>query len=75
MTRQIDIITIFAEDDVDCGGDYCAVRIMEGDKQLRHFGDEYHDKGRARAQGYIAALQDMNVDVTITQKNVPTAGY
>lgn len=73
--RNLEIVTYFREDDFDFGGDYDGIRIFENGKVIRTYGDHYHDKGRERSQGYLDALKDMNVEVTVAQKSVAGGFY
>jgi len=53
------VVTYYAHDDKDHGGDYRDVVLFLNGMPVVRFGDAYHDKGFETCEGYCKALIDM----------------
>ncbi len=54
---KVKVVTHYAEDDTDFGGDYYSVDILDaGGNVIARFGDYYHDKGDEKVEGFIQGV-------------------
>jgi hypothetical protein len=51
------VTTHYLKEDEDCLSDYCSVDISIDGIKIAEYGDAYHDRGREKSQGFIAAIQ------------------
>lgn len=54
---KVKVITHFYKDDLECGGDYAKVTIELNGNQVITYGDQYHEKGIEKSEGFIDALK------------------
>ncbi|MHC4757084.1 MAG: hypothetical protein ACYTE8_00345, partial [Planctomycetota bacterium] len=51
------VVTHFAEDDEDCGGDYMTMDIRYGDRIIAGYDDYYHDHSDDKVDGFIEGVR------------------
>lgn len=73
--RKIEVVTHYFEDDPNFYGDYAFITIEEDGKVVKTFGDYYHDKGKEKAEGFIAGLEYSGVEFDITYKKIADNEY
>lgn len=54
--KKITVILLYATDDPDCFSDYYGVEILQDGKIIQEYGDNYHDKGYEKMEGFFDAL-------------------
>lgn len=64
--QKIKIITHYAEDDPSCENDYYQIEIFVNDKLVKTYGDQYHDKGREKAQGFMDGIRALTEYYSLT---------
>lgn len=50
------VTTHYSTGDTGFNSDHCGITITVDDILIAEYGDEYHDKGTAKAQGFIDAV-------------------
>ena len=54
------IVLHFDKEDYSWEGEYREVDVVVDDKLIQKYGDDYHDKGYERAEGFINGLKFAN---------------
>ena len=54
---KLKVITHYLKDDKDCDGDYSFIAILDGKNVIAEFGDDYHDRGGEKADGFIKGIE------------------
>ena len=68
--RNIKVITWYAEDDVDCTGDYYSISLVDVDtgNEIQVYGDSYHDKGKEKIEGFLDGLKYCGQSLYLTEE-------
>ena len=51
------IVLHFDKEDYSCEGEYFEVDVVVDGKLIQKYGDDYHDRGYEKAEGFISGLQ------------------
>ena len=73
--KQIDIIKHFLIDDKDFSGDYCSIELRVNDENVIEYGDDYHDKGDEKVEGFLDALKYLGCKVEPSHEEIADYEY
>ncbi len=74
---ELTILTHYAKDDIDFTGDYWKVEVFdETGKCIYIKGDDYHDKGKEKVEGFIDGYQLTSKEIIkITNERIADGDY
>ena len=67
---ELDFVYHYEVDDKDCSGDYWDIEVFHKGELITEFGDEYHDRGMDKLEGFIEGIEwitDSDVIVNRTE--------
>ena len=68
---NIKIITHYGKNDIECTGDYWEIDLVIDDKSHFYFGDDYHERGMDKVEGFLrAAKYFVGYDINIEREEV-----
>lgn len=70
---KITVITHYHQSDPDFHADYWGVTVEFDGEEVAKFGDEYHDKGEDKAQGFVCALTLVDPTLIFEYKSIADA--
>ena len=74
MIEEVEVVTHFCSDDLECDGDYCQVDLIINDKIIRSWDDYYHDKGAEKCVSLIEGVEFVQCS-SILVHNIDIADY
>lgn len=51
---------LYYTDDPDCSSDYAGIEIIQDGEVVQEYGDQYHDRGLAKVEGFFDCLSWVN---------------
>ena len=69
----IEVVTHYHQDDVRCSSDYIDMEIFVDGEFVKSWGDDYHDKGHEKVEGFLEAVEHFfgsDQEITIKRTHV-----
>lgn len=70
MMVKVEIVKHYAIEDIDCVGDFVYLEIFINGNFVRKYGDNYHDEGQAKSEGFCDALREVYGEVELEFRNL-----
>lgn len=70
MIKKIDVIWHYHKDDKKFLGDYWNIEVFIGQNKILEYGDDYHDKGQDKVNGFIDGVKSCGYEVIVNHKRI-----
>lgn len=71
MRIDVQVVVFYEDDDPGFEGDYNSILILVNDHVVKEYGDDYHDSGRDKTEGFLDCLLSVYPEAKIRWDSQP----